>query len=77
MNNGAEGKNTQEICIDEEKTMTPPLLLLLASRKEKKERTRSVDIQKTCLTVVVVFFRLFFSFFSLCTIRNALILCRR
>ena len=62
MNNGPEGKNTQEICIDEKETppvplspsLLPPPRRLLLPFLSKKKRTRSVDIDKTCSTVAVV-----------------------
>jgi hypothetical protein len=66
MNNGPEGKNTQEICIDEKGTRRiVPSSFLLSSRREREKR--SVDIRKTCFTVVVVvvFFVHFFFSFSL------------
>jgi hypothetical protein len=75
MNNGLREKNTQEICIDQWKkkkkkeTTPPPFFALL---KEREKEKGGVDLQKTSLVAVVVFFFHSFNSFS-SDIRKALI----
>jgi hypothetical protein len=67
MNNGPEGKNTQEICIDEKGTRRiVPSSFLLSSRRERKKEV--LIFGKLALLLLLLFFSSISSFPFLCTI---------